>query len=165
MLPFVLRLVRLCWPAASVLPVRCPRLRSWIFALTLACVAACSANAQARDDFFGADKVAHFTFSAYFAISAYSLACMFDAPAPARLGFGLGVPLALGLAKEGYDFVRGGDASLRDLAWDAIGTIVGLSLAWLVGEVLFPSPPRVSAAAGAGQPSVAPPQAYFFLTK
>jgi putative lipoprotein len=46
-----------------------------------------------------------------------------------RLGVGGGFALALGAGKELWDLSGHGDASWRDLTWDAVGTVTGLAVA------------------------------------
>ncbi len=150
---------RLATPRASI---------AWIFAVALACALGSASAAHAQDRFFGADKAAHFALSSYFAVGSYSLARAAGGSRLSCLLAGLGVPLALGAGKELYDSVSGGDASIRDFAWDALGAVFGLAVAWLVGEVLWPPLARSAArgdpaaAAATGTPASS---AYFFFTK
>ena len=53
-----------------------------------------------------------------------------------RLGVGATVAMGAGIAKEMADR-SGGDPSLKDLTWDALGTATGLVTAWLVDHFLL----------------------------
>ena len=62
---------------------------------------------------------------------------MFSQRQSTRLAAGAGLAFAAGTAKEVYDRYAGGDASLRDLAWDVVGAAPGTVLSWLVDRYLF----------------------------
>jgi putative lipoprotein len=91
--------------------------------------------ARANDDpdpWFGRDKALHFSASAIIAAGSYGVARVgFDDPRPCLLIAG-SVAIAAGAGKELYDLSGRGDASWRDLTWDAIGTATGLLVAWAV---------------------------------
>ncbi|HLK36621.1 MAG TPA: hypothetical protein VKU41_07695 [Polyangiaceae bacterium] len=91
------------------------------------------------DPWIARDKAFHFDVSAGVAAAAYaaSAAWLVDARWKA-LAIGGGVALAVGAGKEAVDatHVFGGDPSWRDFAWDAIGTVAGLALAWGVDLLL-----------------------------
>ena len=108
------------------------------------------AKAQDADPWIARDKAWHFDASLGIASLTYALATW---KVTDSRGVGLaiagGTTLAIGAAKEGYDAVSGGDPSWKDFAWDAIGTVAGLAIAWgmdlLLGGVsdqhpLFASP-------------------------
>jgi putative lipoprotein len=108
------------------------------------------ARAQAQDDdpWFGRDKALHFSFSAALAGAGYGGAALLTEREDRRwrLLAGAGVALCAGIGKELYDLSGHGDASARDLAWDAIGTATGLLVAWTIDRLLF-QPARPGAAA------------------
>jgi putative lipoprotein len=93
--------------------------------------------AAARDPWWGRDKALHF--GATFGLSAAGYACgaaLTDEPV-VRLGVGASLAMGAGLAKEMFDRTSGGDPSLRDLTWDAVGTATGLFTAWLIDHYLL----------------------------
>ena len=57
-----------------------------------------------------------------------------------RLGVGAGFALTVGIGKELWDLAGHGDPSWKDLAWDALGTGVGVLIAWIVDRLFFPHP-------------------------
>jgi putative lipoprotein len=111
--------------------------------LALALVLASSAaSAQSSDDWFGADKALHFSASALIAGGGYAVgAWTFEATWP-RVLLGAGVGLAAGVGKELIDLAGDGDPSWRDLAWDALGTGVGVTVAWLIDRAVRAPTPR-----------------------
>lgn len=119
------------------------------FALGLTSLLALSgseARAQAEDPWLGPDKALHYSLSAGLAAGGYGLAALGTDSRPLRLGIGFGGALALGVGKELYDAVGPGQASGKDLVWDALGAATGALVAWtidwLVGELSGPDPPR-----------------------
>ena len=94
------------------------------------------ARADDADPWFGRDKALHFSASAVIASGGYGLSRLaFDDRRPCLL-IGGGLAAAAGIGKELYDLSGHGDASFRDLTWDAIGTATGLLVAWLVDRSL-----------------------------
>jgi putative lipoprotein len=95
--------------------------------------------AQDADPWFARDKALHFDASAGLAAVGYAASAgwLVDARWKA-LAIGGGVALAAGAGKELVDatHVFGGDPSWRDFAWDVIGTVAGLALAWGMDLVL-----------------------------
>jgi putative lipoprotein len=87
------------------------------------------ARAADPDPWFGRDKALHFGASAVLAASGYGGAALFTDDRGVRLGVGGGIALSLGVAKELWDLSGHGDASFRDLTWDAVGTAAGLVVA------------------------------------
>jgi len=84
------------------------------------------------DPWFGRDKVLHFSATALIAGGTYALAAtQFDARYPPLL-LGAGAGIAVGAAKEIADGLGYGDPSWKDFAWDVLGTVAGLTLAWAV---------------------------------
>ena len=107
-----------------------------VSALTVA-FALRSAPAAARDDWFGRDKALHFGATFALAGAGYAGGAAVSTEPVVRLGCGAMVAMGAGIAKEMYDRVSGGDPSLRDLTWDAIGTATGLLSAWLIDRYLI----------------------------
>jgi putative lipoprotein len=98
--------------------------------------------ARAQDDWFGRDKALHFGASFALAGAGYAGGAALSPEPVVRFGVGATVALGAGVAKEIYDRASGGDASLRDLTWDALGTATGLVTAWLVDRYLLSRPRR-----------------------
>lgn len=107
----------------------------WLVVLVLAwgTIRPCHA---AGDDWFGRDKALHFTASAALAGVGYGVGAAVDDRTSVRLGIGAGLALGAGLGKELYDLSGRGDASWRDLTWDAIGTVTGLVISFLVDQAV-----------------------------
>ena len=107
------------------------RLRPLVASACLAAVLLAPTRARAdTDDFWGRDKALHFGFSAVIASGTYAVsASFFDARYPPLL-LGAGVSLGLGTAKELADLAGMGTPSWKDFAWDVIGTVTGLGLAY-----------------------------------
>ena len=119
-------------------PTRQPA--SALLYLTLVIGAASSAYpAAARADgdrWFGPDKALHFGVSSGLAAGSYAGAAFWLDPPWQRAAVAVGFTLSLGVAKEVYDATTHGDASLRDLTWDAIGCAVTVGLAYLIDNAL-----------------------------
>ncbi len=82
------------------------------------------------DPFWGPDKALHFAASATIAAGGYAVSTAFvDARAHALL-IGGGAAALAGLGKEALDLAGYGDPSWKDLAWDGIGIVCGLGLAF-----------------------------------
>ena len=96
----------------------------------LGILAGCSADAAppAPDVWFAEDKLQHFTASLAATTVGYGGARTLLEPDPAILAAGAAA-LGLGIAKELVDVRSGGPFSLKDLAWDAAGVALGLTLA------------------------------------
>lgn len=101
----------------------------------LAFVAAGSVATNARadesaDPWFGRDKVIHYGVSASIAGAGYVAgALIFDTRAHA-LGVGAAAATLAGVGKELADLGGYGDPSWKDLAWDGLGMVTGLAVAW-----------------------------------
>ena len=112
------------------------------------------APAQAGDDLFGRDKALHFAASAGIALGGYGGASLFSEAERPRLLVGGGLALLAGVGKEIADRYTGGDASLKDLGWDVVGTASGLAVGWLLHRLWHLGDPAPAAAplarAGAG---------------
>lgn len=81
-----------------------------------------------RDEWFAVDKVQHFAMAYGTAMFGYGVirgagASHSDARTAAIAG-----SLAAGLGKELFDRARGGPFSLKDLTWDALGTLAAWGL-------------------------------------
>ena len=86
---------------------------------------AAPARAADRDPWLGRDKALHFTACFTIAGLGYLVASLATERRPVRIATALGLSLAAGLAKEGWDALGHGDASVRDLTWDAAGAVMG----------------------------------------
>jgi putative lipoprotein len=93
---------------------------------------AAPAHAADPDPWFGHDKKLHFEVSAALASGGYGAASFVTDDRRARLAVGGGFAFSIGVAKELWDLSGHGDASWRDLTWDAVGTVTGLALAYAV---------------------------------
>jgi putative lipoprotein len=104
----------------------------------IAALTACSAVAPSAraDEWWAEDKALHFGVSAGLGAGGYALASLhWDRPWQRAL-VGATFSLSLGAAKELWDLSGHGDPSWKDLAWDGIGTSVGVGLALGV-DLLF----------------------------
>jgi putative lipoprotein len=97
--------------------------------LVAAIVAGWSARAFGADGWFGKDKALHFEASAAIALGGYGGAALLSDDVRVRLAVGGGLALSAGVGKELWDLSGHGDASWRDLTWDAVGTVTGLAVA------------------------------------
>lgn len=91
------------------------------------------------DPWLARDKALHFGASLAISSAGYTFgAAVFESRGHALL-LGGGLAAAAGLGKEALDLAGYGDPSWKDLAWDGIGTLVGLGLTWgvdlLVGGI------------------------------
>lgn len=90
------------------------------------------ARAADPDPWFGRDKALHFSVAGAIAVSGYAAgAVIFDARGHALICGGA-LAAAAGIGKEALDLTGFGDPSWKDLAWDGIGAVAGLALAWSV---------------------------------
>ena len=80
------------------------------------------------DPWFGPDKALHFGVSAAIAGGGYALAAPFFDEYGARAGLGAGLALTAGMTKEAFDAAGYGDPSWHDVAWDVLGTAVGIGI-------------------------------------
>jgi putative lipoprotein len=92
--------------------------------------------AAAQDDWLGRDKGLHFAATFALAGAGYAGGAVLTREPVVRLGMGATVAMGAGIAKEMADR-SGGDPSLKDLTWDALGTATGLVSAWLLDHFLF----------------------------
>lgn len=89
------------------------------------------------DDFFGPDKALHFGVSAGLAAGGYAASALVLEKPWQRALAGASLALSAGIAKELWDSTGRGDPSWKDLAWDGIGTGVGVGLALGVDLLFF----------------------------
>lgn len=120
--------------------------------------APCPARAANDDPWISRDKALHFDVSLGLASAGYAISAgwLVDARWKA-LAIGGALALTAGAGKELLDLAGLGDPSWKDFAWDGIGTVAGLALAWgvdlLIGGVdrarpAFSAPRRASIPAG-----------------
>jgi putative lipoprotein len=105
-------------------------------ALVLGLVTVTAQPALAQDDWFGRDKALHFGATFVLARGGYAAGAALSREPVVPFVAGATVAMGAGIAKELYDHASGGDASLRDLTWDAVGTATGLVTAWLIDRFL-----------------------------
>jgi putative lipoprotein len=117
-------------------------MRTLVFPLAALALFATAQPAAAEgpdpDPWIARDKAFHFDVSAGIAAATYaaSAAWLVDSRGKA-LAIGGAVTLAVGGAKELLDLAGvGGDPSWKDFAWDAIGMVAGLAIAWSVDMLL-----------------------------
>lgn len=115
--------------------------------VSLAAVVFLSVSARADDDWLGRDKALHFGASAAIAGTGYGVTTSFTDRRALAFAVGGGVALGTGLAKEVLDAAGYGTPSWKDLAWDAIGTLVGLGIAYGVDALIRREPTRTTTAA------------------
>ena len=104
-------------------------MKATIVALATAMLVAPGARAADPDPWFGRDKALHFGASALLASSGYGATALVTEDRRTRLVVGGSFAFSLGVAKELWDLSGHGDASWRDLTWDAVGTVTGLVVA------------------------------------
>lgn len=89
-----------------------------------------------RAEFFSADNAAHLGASFGLTCLGYALGAeLFEGRGP-RVGFSAGFSLTFGIGKEILDLAGFGDAELRDLLMDVIGTAVALLICWAIDRVI-----------------------------
>ncbi len=88
----------------------------------------CASLQDPRDPWLGRDKAYHFGISAALAGAATGLAGSQGLDEAERAPLALGLTLCVGLGKEAHDKRVKGHWSWRDLAWDALGALVGYGL-------------------------------------
>jgi uncharacterized protein YfiM (DUF2279 family) len=112
-------------------------------------------NDAQNDRWLGNDKALHFGASFTLAAGGYLAVAPVVGEPVVRFGSAALLAATAGVAKEMHDRVSGGDPSLRDLAWDGIGTAAGLVVGWLVGRYLLGD--RRISDAGCGGAWLCPP--------
>jgi putative lipoprotein len=88
-----------------------------------------AARADDTDPWFGRDKRLHFEAAGSLAVVGYAGGAMLTTSRPARVATGIALGLGAGIAKELWDLDGHGDASWRDLTWDAVGAATGVLVA------------------------------------
>ena len=83
---------------------------------------------QQQDRWLAVDKVQHFAMSYGAAMFGYGILRGADVEHEDAQTAALAGSLALGIGKELFDRSRGGAFSLKDLAWDALGTVAAWGL-------------------------------------
>jgi len=81
-----------------------------------------------KDEWFGRDKLKHFSATFLIGAAAYSTARWGDASKDNASIIGFSLSSTCGIAKEINDEVRRDDWSYKDLIWDFIGGAAGVSL-------------------------------------
>ena len=82
------------------------------------------------DPWTSTDKVIHYGVSAGIAAGGYTVGVFVFEPRAYALALGAGVATVAGVGKELADLGGYGNASWKDLAWDGLGMVTGLGLAW-----------------------------------
>jgi len=128
-----------------------------LVAFLSASLAPSRAGAADDDPWTGTDKTVHFAASAGIAAGGYAVGTLaFDARGHA-LVLGGTLTLVIGAGKELADLAGAGTPSWKDFAWDAMGAVAGLAVAWGidllvrgVGErhPLFVAPAKTARGAG-----------------
>jgi len=113
---------------------------SWLWRVLVLSVVLSTAAPARADDWWGPDKGLHFSVSVGLAAGGYGVSALALERRWQRALVGGVTSLALGAAKETYDAVGPGDASGRDLVWDAAGTVVGLGLALTIDALVRREP-------------------------
>jgi uncharacterized protein YfiM (DUF2279 family) len=91
----------------------------------------CAGPARAADEWFARDKAQHFAATAGLGAGGYALGSTVADRKRGRIAIGIGTGMGAATAKELWDRSRG-DASWRDLAWGAVGTAAGVTIAWAI---------------------------------
>jgi putative lipoprotein len=88
------------------------------------------APAADPDPWFGRDKALHFAATSSLAAGGWAASALVTPRPGWHAVAGASLALAAGLGKELWDLSGRGDASWRDLTWDAVGTGAGLLVSW-----------------------------------
>jgi putative lipoprotein len=104
-----------------------------------------SAQAADPDPFWGRDKALHFAVAGALAGAGYAVTTTATPDRWKAFAVGGGVALGAGALKEGIDAMGSGDPSWNDFAWDAIGVVVGLGVAFVIDAGARGSWPPLSA--------------------
>ena len=83
-----------------------------------------------EDPWFGQDKLLHYGVSAGIAGSGYVAGALIFETRAHALAMGAGAAALAGVGKELADLGGYGNASFKDLAWDGLGMVTGLAVAW-----------------------------------
>ena len=92
------------------------------------------ADDNKRDDWFGKDKLKHFTVSAFYSGGIAIVANRhFDMKKDDSIILGVGITISLGGAKEIYDHSKPTEtSSIKDFIWDIGGVMAGAAIASLI---------------------------------
>jgi len=108
--------------------------------LMLPNAASAEPSRDAQDPFFGPDKALHFGVSMGLSAGGYALSSLvWDKPWQRAVG-GAALSLLAGVGKELWDLAGHGTPSWKDLAWDGMGTAVGIGGALAVDVLILPEP-------------------------
>jgi putative lipoprotein len=110
---------------------------AWSLSVCLLLALPSRAGAQGHDPWWGQDKRLHFGISAALAATGYAGTSLVTTRSELRTIVAVALAFSTGIAKEAYDIHTHGDASVRDLTWDLVGTTTGTVVAWLVDRYLF----------------------------
>ena len=110
--------------------------------MAVAALVLVSGTARAQPDpWFGADQAMHFSISSAAAIFGYGTSAVFLDSPKKRLVYGASVAFLAGVGKELWDASgKNGDPSVKDLAWDALGAVVGLAICLAIDQLFFEAP-------------------------
>lgn len=79
------------------------------------------------------DEKLHLSISTGLGLGGYGAMTAVDEREGVRIAGAIAFSMGLGLAKEIWDLATDGHFSGRDLAWDALGTAIGVFVGWLIG--------------------------------
>jgi putative lipoprotein len=91
-----------------------------------------TALAHAEDAWWGRDKALHFAAGTAISGAGYAVGTALWPERSRSILLGLGSALAIGAIKEGLDATGLGDPSWKDFAWDAIGGVCGIGVAFSI---------------------------------
>lgn len=109
--------------------------RLFLIVLLLICISGCAAHqktasprAEKKDECFAKDKAKHFSASFLIGALTYSIARAGEADKDDASIIGFSLSSTCGIAKEINDEVKRNDWSYKDLIWDFIGSVAGVSI-------------------------------------
>ena len=88
------------------------------------------ADTTANDPWDSTDKFIHYGASAGIAASGYVVGALIFEPRAHALAVGAGAAAFAGISKELLDLDGAGNASWKDMAWNGLGLVSGLAVAW-----------------------------------
>lgn len=95
------------------------------------------AGAARADDWWGPDKALHLGATVAAASVGYGVTSALSDSRADRVVAGLVVGMGAGVFKELIDVLGFGTPSVRDLAWDLVGTVLGTALSWVLERWLI----------------------------
>jgi uncharacterized protein YfiM (DUF2279 family) len=107
----------------------------YIRMLAFAALVGVPAHVGADDRWFARDKAQHFGATAALGAGGYAVASTIAERERWRVAAGIGAGIGAAATKELWDRSHAGDASWRDLAWGAVGTATGVTIAWAIDRV------------------------------